>query len=152
MKNIFLLLLTLATNTCFGQSTTATDFKKLEWLVGTWNRTNISKPGRSAFEVWQKKGENKLGGYGVVMQGTDTVFVEKFELIIKDDFIYYAAEVPENKQPVFFKLTSITSTSFVCENPEHDFPKKITYSWDGTILKAQISGNGNSSDFLFKRK
>jgi hypothetical protein len=148
---LFFFLLTV-TATCTSQSELSSKFKKLDWLIGSWNRTNITKPEKTAFEIWEKKEEGKLAGFGIVMQGTDTVFVEKFELVIRDNAVYYVADVPENKQPVFFSVTSITDNSFICENPEHDFPKKITYHWDGLTLKAQISGDGKSSDFLFKRK
>ena len=61
---------------------------------------------------------------GVTMKGKDTVFVEKFKLVIKHNNIYYTADVPQNKQVVDFKLTEISETAFTCENSEHDFPKR----------------------------
>jgi hypothetical protein len=48
-------------------------------------------------------------------------------------------------------LTEITYTGFVCENPGHDFPKKISYHVEGHKLKAQISGDGKSVDYIFER-
>ena len=57
-----------------------------------------------------------------------------------------------NQKPVYFKLTEITDIGFVCENQEHDFPKKIAYQLDGKKLKAQISGNGKVIDYLFEKK
>lgn len=128
------------------------DFKKLEWLVGTWNRTNISKPGRSSHERWEKTGEYNLRGYGVTMQGSDTVFLEKIAILIRDKSLYYVADVPENKQPVYFKLIEITDTGFVCENPEHDFPKRLSYQINGVNLKAQISGGDKAIDYLFQKQ
>lgn len=150
MKAIFILSLILLIQSSYAQE--ATDLKKLEWLVGTWNQTNTSKPGRTAHECWMKPEANKLSGYAVTMQGTDTLFKEKTTILIKDNALYYVAEVPGNKEPVYFKFTELTSSSFVCENPEHDFPKKITYQFDGTKLKAQISGNGKAIDYYFERK
>jgi hypothetical protein len=126
------------------------DFNKLSWLTGTWNRTN-TKPGRTAHERWEKTGNTEMQGWGVNLKGQDTLFVEKLKLVIKDDHLYYVADVPENKQPVYFKLTEITKESFVCENPDHDFPKKITYLLEGTKLKATISGNGKAIDYWFER-
>jgi hypothetical protein len=41
--------------------------------------------------------------------------------------------------------------SFVCENPEHDFPKKIDYTLSDGKMTARISGNGRSFDFIFSR-
>ena len=153
MKSMLLpFLLTIAT--CgFSQTPTtetATKFKKLEWLLGTWNRTN-AKPGKSAHERWEKTNVFELRGIGVSMQGKDTTFVEKITILIKDNNIYYVADVPENKKPVYFKLVEISNSGFVCENPEHDFPKKISYQLNGVELKAQISGDGKAIDYLFKK-
>jgi hypothetical protein len=138
----------------FGQQTsneTKENFKKLNWLIGTWNRTNV-KPGKSGVEQWKQTNPHELRGIGANLQGTDTLFVEKLRIIIKDNNIAYVADVPENQKPVYFKLTEITESSFVCENPEHDFPKKISYQLDGKKLKAQISGNGKAIDYLFERR
>ena len=154
MKSILLPILLVITSCGFSQthsSETSTNFKKLEWLVGTWNRTN-SKPGKSSYERWEKSNEFELRGIGITLQGKDTAFVEKITIMIKDNSIYYVADVPENEKPVFFKLTEISSTGFVCENPEHDFPKKISYQLNGVDLKAQISGDGKSIDYLFKKQ
>jgi len=153
MKSVLVLVLLVTTSCSFSQtltSETTSNFKKLEWLVGTWNRTNI-KPGKSSFERWEKKSEFELRGIGVTMNGNDTAFVEKITILIKDNSIYYVADVPENEKPVYFKLVEISNTGFVCENPEHDFPKKISYQVNGIDLKAQISGDGKSIDYLFKK-
>jgi len=126
------------------------EFKKLDWLEGTWIRFDV-KPGRSAQEIWQKISPAEWKGSGVNLKGTDTSFVEKLKLVIKDDNIYYVADPAENKEPVYFKLTSITGDSFVCENLQHDFPKKIAYQKNGNILKATISGDGKSFDYSFEK-
>lgn len=155
MKKIFVLSILIASATTgFSQTVaheTSVNFTKLEWLLGTWSRTNISKPGRSSHERWEKIDPYSLKGFGVTMQGKDTVFIEKITILIKENDIYYVADVPENKQPVYFKLIEINDTGFICENPEHDFPKKISYQLSGTNLKAQISGNGKSVDYLFSK-
>ena len=155
MKRNYLFLISLLISTAVaGQvksNQAVEDFKKLNWLVGTWNRTN-AKPGRSGFERWDKTSPQELKGIGVNLQGTDTMFVEKLRIIVKDKDIVYVADVPENQKPVYFKLTEITESSFVCENPEHDFPKKISYQLEGNKLKAQISGNGKAIDYFFEKK
>jgi hypothetical protein len=129
----------------------AGDFSKLQWLVGEWNRTN-TKAGTSGIEKWIQNSNSELQGWGINMKGNDTSFIEKTKLIIKDGSIYYVADVPENKEPVYFRITTITDYSFTCENPQHDFPKKISYVNDGLKLKATISGNGKSIEYLFDRK
>lgn len=127
------------------------DFKKLDWLEGTWIRSNI-KPGRTAHESWQKISPVEWKGSGVNMKGVDTAFIEKIKIVIKDENIYYVADIVENKEPVYFKLTAITENSFVCENLQHDFPKKIAYYKDNNKIKATISGDGKSIDYLFEKK
>lgn len=126
------------------------DFKKLEWLLGKWNRTN-GKPGQITTEEWIKESAFKLKGIGVKSKGADTAFVEKMTLLVKDNAIFFVADVKENNGLVYFKLTAITSNGFACKNPKHDFPKKIVYKLAGKDLQATISGNGKSIDYSFVR-
>ena len=86
------------------------------------------------------------------MKGADTTFVEKLKIVIKSGDIYYVSDVPENPRPVDFKFTFIHDRSFVCENPAHDFPKKIAYYSDGNNLRAVISGDGKEIEYLFRRE
>lgn len=134
----------------FSVSANAQSLKEIEWLAGTWNRTNV-KAGRAAHERWVKTTEG-LQGWGVNLNGADTTFVEKLRIVTKDNKLYYVAEVPQNKESTYFLITEVTTTSFTCENPEHDFPKKIVYQLDGNKLMATISGNGKSMDYFFERK
>lgn len=129
----------------------ATDFKKLYWLEGTWTQTNLKTPGRTSTESWSKKDDALLIGRNILLQGRDTLSVEKATLLIKDGAIYYVADVPQNKAAVYFKLIALSETAFVCENKMHDFPKKISYTLLGNILKATVSGNGKSIDYIFKK-
>lgn len=150
MKVVFALSFILVINSAYSQQTV--DTKKLDWLVGTWNQTNVSKPGRTSHERWERYGQYELRGCAVTLQGSDTLFVEKTTILIKDNELYYVADVPGNSAPVYFKFIELTNTGFVCGNPEHDFPKKISYQLTGKTLKAQISGNGNAIDYYFHKK
>jgi len=145
MKTLLLLLLL-----AFSVSANAQSLKEIEWLTGTWSRTNV-KAGRSAHERWVKTPEG-LQGWGVNMNGADTTFVEKLRIVTKDNKLYYVADVPQNKESTYFLITEVTPTSFTGENPQHDFPKKIVYQLEGNKLKATISGNGKSMDYFFERK
>lgn len=155
MKNCFLLLLLLfLVQVIYSQSAskaTSKDLPKLAWLQGTWNRLD-TKPGRTAHESWTKKSDQEWQGLGVSLRGKDTAFVEKIGIVVKDDHLYYVADVQGNKQPVYFAFTAITENGFVCENAQHDFPKKIEYQQDGKKLKATISGDGKAMNFLFEKK
>ena len=155
MKKYLLIVIVLSTcSLAYGQNTsrqTLDSFNRLKWLEHTWARTN-NKPGRSGTERWIKSSSEELRGIGVAMRGSDTLFVEKLRILIRENDVYYVADVPENQKLVYFKLTEISDKGFVCENPDHDFPKKITYQQEGNQLKATISGDGKSVDYLFEKK
>jgi len=154
-KNIVLLIL-LGTTFVRGECQSAftplsQNFKKLSWLQGTWIRTN-SKGSQTGYEQWSETSPSEYRGVGVTLQGKDTLFVEKLRILERENELYYVADVPENQKPVYFKLTEITDSGFVCENPNHDFPKKIVYDVQKGKLKATVSGNGDSMQFLFEKK
>jgi Domain of unknown function (DUF6265) len=128
------------------------DLKKLNWLAGGWTRTN-TKPGRSGHERWTRLNDAEWEGLGIALHGRDTTFVEILKIVLKDGSICYVADLVENKQPTYFKFTEITDHGFVCENPQHDFPKKISYQKTGdTTLKATISGDGRFVDYFFEKQ
>jgi hypothetical protein len=150
MKHVILIILfSVLLLDGYAQGTSA-EINKLSWLTGTWNRTNV-KAGRTAHERWIKE-DHLMQGWGVSMNGSDTTFVEKLKIIEQNKTLYYIADVPENKSSVYFKITEISLSGFVCANPEHDFPKKIAYQLEGTKLKATISGNGKSVDYFFEKQ
>ncbi len=130
---------------------TTTDFSALSWLEGKWSRLNIKKPGRTTVEIWKKTNDTEFRGIGITLQGKDTVFVERLKIIIDGNEIHYVADIPENPEPVHFKFTAQSEQGFVCENPKHDYPKKISYQVDGNTMKAQTSGDGKIQEFVFEK-
>lgn len=148
--SLLVLLLIFFVNTTFCQDVNH-DFKKLNWLIGTWIRTGM-KPGKTGTETWSIASSTRLIGKGVTLKGTNTAVVEKLQLVIKGNAIFYVGDVAENAAPVYFKISNITDNSFVCENPEHDFPKKIAYTLTDGKLKATISGDGKSIDYYFVKQ
>lgn len=153
MKKLLVIPLLLFFNmTTYSQSTKLNaDFRKLKWLPGTWVRTN-NKPGQTGQEKWEIPSAEKLTGKGFTLKGADTVFVEKLAIIRKGNNLFYVVNTPTDPKPTYFKFTSITNDSFVCENPKHDFPQKIVYKRTGDKVKATISGQGESVDFFFVKK
>jgi hypothetical protein len=149
MKNSIITFLVICiASSVSGQSTL--DATTFDWLKGTWERLD-AKPGQTAYEVWSDATDGSLTGMGCILKGTDTVFVEHLKIIKQADTYYYSAEVSHNAGPVLFEMTEIGPMSFVSENPQHDFPKKITYSYDGTILTATISAGTKEIPFRFKK-
>lgn len=126
------------------------DLSQFDWLAGKWKRTGMS-PGKEAYEVWVK-GEDQLMGQGISMKDGDTTFVEKLRIKQMEGEIYYVADVPQNPEPTLFKVTEIREGYFRCTNPQHDFPKEITYELKEEQLTATISGDGKSIPFVFTRR
>ena len=125
MAKIFWCIVVLYVNFTNGQNTRQAvqgQLKSLQWLVGSWERTNL-KAGIQANEQWNMDAA-ELTGLGVTLRNRDTVFIEKMRIIERENNLYYVADVKENPEPVHFRFIKITETGFTCENPEHDFPKK----------------------------
>ncbi|MBA4053146.1 MAG: hypothetical protein C0490_00385 [Marivirga sp.] len=154
MKTMYLVLILccrIAENPGVMAQTAEKNFNKLKWIEGTWIRSN-NKAGQSGQERWVESSPYELKGHSFTMKGADTLFVERINIRVMNDELYYVADVPENNKPIYFKLTEVTEAGFVCENPAHDFPKKITYEYKDKILKASISGDGKAIDYYFKHQ
>lgn len=148
MKYVILLLSVLVFYSCNGQS--QPDTSALDWLEGSWKRTD-TKPGKEGYEIWTMN-DGKLNGRGISLQNGDTTFVEKLSIRFQDGVLYYVAEVPQNPEPTLFKIVEFSDNFFKSENPEHDFPKEITYQRTGDQLVATISADGNGITFTFQKK
>lgn len=149
MKQSLALLFIVIGFSCQAQVYSTKSTSQLEWLVGKWKRTN-SKPGRTSIETWKKDGDRLIGS-AYHLNGNDTTYIEKLKIVVKDQELYYVADVPENKSEVYFKITQVSPNGFVCENPQHDFPKKISYQLNGNSIRAVISGDGKEIPYLFER-
>ena len=149
-KLLLLISFSLLMHASNAQESNKQKFKKLEWLMAKWVRTN-SAAGHSGYEIWSKVSNLKLSGKGVTIKGNKIVFTENLEFIVKGIDIFYVVTLADEKKPIYFKLTELDDNGFKCENPEHDFPKKITYRRSGNNVKAVISGNGKSVDYIFVR-
>lgn len=132
--------------------------KEVEWLLGTWE--NKTEKGTYT-ETWQvtdnitKEGYTykRLEAFSTMVKDLDTLFSEEVVLFKIDKWIYTVmAKGQNNDKAVVFTATKNTATELVFENPEHDFPKKITYTLvSPDSLYAEISGDGKKQGFPFKR-
>lgn len=125
--------------------------QQMAWLAGTWQRVGMPD-GQSGYERWTYDGAQGFTGVGVSERGGKAVFEEKLRIVAKDNAVYYVADVQENAQPVYFKLTKLSESGFVFENPTHDFPQKIAYKKNGKRLHAKISAGDKAMDFEFVRQ
>lgn len=127
----------------------AVHLQRMDWLVGTWRRTDLPAD-RSGYERWASDGRG-FAGTGVTMQGVDTVFEEALRIDVRDEAIWYVAEVAHNPEPVRFRLTRIDDDGLVFENPTHDFPQVIAYRRAGDRLQVRVSAGTRASEFHFRR-
>jgi hypothetical protein len=125
----------------------------LSFFLGRWSQTE--GPDLVSYEQWARVSDSVWQGSSWTLYHTDTVFSEKLELKAEGKDIYYIPTVKENEGPVRFKMTKLEDRIVTFENPEHDFPQKITYEARGdTMLYAKISAmvNGKESAKAFPLK
>ena len=125
------------------------EIQKLHWLLGEWDKQ--VKVGQTGYEKWSMGTNGELDGMDITLAGPDTISFEKIKITDKNGTLYYVVNAPGDTA-VAFKITSIKSDEFICENKAHDFPKKIHYVRNGNQLKATISGQGEAMDFNFVKK
>lgn len=130
------------------------EMEKLYWIVDNWISTDGDK---KSFEHWEKLSDDLYVGGSETVKNGDTIFAEKLRIERTGSVINYVADVKHNPEPVRFRLTEITDTSAVFENPEHDFPHKIIYLLEEGKLHASIEGPGRDGtwrkiDFYMDRR
>lgn len=140
MKHIFFIITLLAVNLTFGQSGIP------DFLHGTWKMEN-----EDVYEHWDKLNSRILKGFSYKIKNGQIEISEYLDISEKNNQTIYTAAVinQNNGKGIEFKLTKADST-FTFENPDHDFPKKISYQKlsDNEIF-IQIS-DGNQKSFSFK--
>ena len=124
---------------------TKTKPQKPEFLLGEWIRTN-DKPGNITYEIWSKN----FTGLGFTLKEKDTIFKEILSIVSINDTLTLKVE-GVNETPTLFQFTSQTDTSFVAENPTHDFPTKIIYWLENKQLKAHVSNKEFGIEFVFEK-
>ncbi len=142
MKKIIVLLTIIAVTSCKTENT----IQKPNFLIGNWERLD-DKEGKKTYEIWK----DNYTGLGLTLKDNDTVFKEILSIVSINDTLTLKVE-GVNETPTLFKFTSQTDTSFIAENPTHDFPTKIKYWLENNQLKAHVSNNEFGIDFVFKRQ
>ncbi len=112
----------------------------LKWLQGSWSGTGSD--GTLFREMWTQESDKLFTGRGVALNAGDTVFQEAFKLQEVEGVPYYVTKVPDNPEPVLFKLSFMKNDSAVFENQEHEFPQRIIYALqhDG-VLHIRLDGS-----------
>ena len=107
----------------------------LGWLAGTWS---FERNGRVVTERWTQPSGGMMIGTSQTVVKDRTVEYEFVTLSANaaGDIIYLAK--PSRQKEAAFKMVSSSARAVTFENPEHDFPQRISYVLkdDGTLLAA----------------
>ncbi len=131
--------------------------KSFHWLNGSWQmqtRRGIIT------EKWAVANDSTLAGESKMTRADGTeIQLEKIELAFRNGNYYYIPTVrnQNGQQAIEFKITSHSQTGFVAENPQHDFPKRITYTLVNKDSIHAIIDDGaaapvKKSDYYYSRK
>lgn len=109
------------------------------WMSGAWRASGASG---TTEEVWSTAdGTLMTGMHRSVREGRKTWF-EFLRIEQRGESLVYLA-MPGGRAPATeFAATSIEARKIVFENPQHDFPKRITYWRDGKRLCARVDDGG----------
>ncbi|MBK8497894.1 MAG: hypothetical protein IPL52_03530 [Flavobacteriales bacterium] len=141
-----------------GAEPTGTDaLAHFRQLVGEWiDSTSIAE--HTCFERWTMEDDSTISGFGHVLAGGDTVFIEDLRLSLTNGNVVYSARVgsQNNGSWVPFKAVPTGPDTLMFENPGHDFPQCITYArtssgWDVSVTGSE-RGVDRSEHFRFIRR
>jgi len=122
---------------------------ELSWLAGKW-KTKTENAKETAFEeTWKSLPNGSMEGTGRELKNGKVKFSESLRIEKgKDGFSYVAR--PAGKAPTSFKLVGRLGDVFIFENPQHDFPKRISYEKrpDGSLC-ILVSGDGKTGERNF---
>jgi len=132
----------------YGQPGPVHSLSELAWLAGDWQTAAGAE--RQVDEHWTAPlGGAMLGTSRTVADGKMLEF-EYLRIVQQEDGIYYVAHPNARTPGTRFKLTRLTANQVVFENPQHDFPKRITYSrGEGGSLTATVDGGEGTSGPTF---
>jgi uncharacterized protein DUF6265 len=118
---------------------------EVDWISGNWE----SAPGGRVQieEHWTRPAGGSMLGMSRTVMGIRTLEFEYLRLEQRSDGIYYVAHPKARCPGTDFKLTSVTASEAVFENPTHDFPKRIIYrkTAAGTLVASIDGGEGTKS-------
>lgn len=121
-----------------------------DFLLGNWERIN-DKEGKKTFEYWEKQSDTIYLGHSFTLLEKDTVWQEFVTLSPISGIWSYQVRLPDSNQSTNFKLTEKTSNSFVCENPENEFPNLINYKVEKNTMHAEITDGKTTIEFKFEK-
>jgi hypothetical protein len=114
------------------------DTGRFGFMVGCWQ----SKPdanGQVNKEVWSAPQGGLMFSWATAMKGDQLVSFEQTRIDLRSNRATYTAS-PDGQRPVVFTEAGPASPNSVTfENPQHDYPQRISYRVEKDGLAATIS-------------
>ena len=121
-KYLGLIIFLLPTVGCHQKNLTPD--KAFSFLIGDWE---YRKDQKITHEVWVGN-DSELNGKSQTQNAkNETIFSESMELVKKGKKYFLVIQSAEHDVPVTFEVISHDTESFVAENDQNDFPKRIVY-------------------------
>ena len=139
------LLIIISVILLFSCQPKAKKLQKPSFLVGKWIQVN-RMDSLITYETWEKD----FSGVGLTLSNKDTTFFEKMNIVEKENSLFLKVS-GVNEKPTYFKFINQTDSSFTAENPKNEFPKKIKYYFEYNYLKADVSNEETTINFVFEK-
>lgn len=140
MKYLFLFIVPWTVTLTFGQS------RMPYFLQGTWKVEN-----KEIYEHWDKLNSHALKGFSYQLKNGQMEISEYVDISERNNqTIYTAVVINQNEgKEIEFRLTK-TGDSFTFENPDHDFPKSISYQRVSDNEMFVSVSDGKQNGFSYK--
>jgi hypothetical protein len=124
-------------------------------MAGCWERSDKTRALQFT-EQWMKPAGTSILGMGRTVRNEKTIDFEFMRIEQRPDGIYFVARPKSNTDETSFKLISAANKTFVFENPDHDFPQRVSYRLNkATQLIGRIEGTESGKlkgiDFPYQR-
>ena len=125
---------------------------RVAWLQGCWR----SIRGETTIEEqWMAPRGGTMLGMGRTVRGGKLVEYELVLIKEQEGALAYEAH-PSGQPTATFTAATVSDSSVVFENPQHDFPQRVGYRRNGPdALEAWIEGQANGKsrrvDFSYQR-
>lgn len=132
----------------------AVAINQLGWLAGHWR---MEKGGRVADEHWMAPAGGVMLGMSRTIARGKVVEHEFIQIREGPGGVLFFIAQPSGQKEAAFQIVSLSATAAVFENPQHDFPQRISYLLqpDGSLLAViegpGAEGKGRRVEFPYKR-
>jgi hypothetical protein len=131
----------------------AGDVTALGWMAGCWAP---EKGDAGSVEHWLAPAGGTMLGVSRTVKNGDTVEFEFMQLRVNTEGKLVFIALPSGQKQTTFVAVSVGKESVTFENPQHDFPQKVSYRLESANrLVGRIEGNRGGTlrgiDFPMRR-